>query len=174
MKIAHDNKEFCAAILIDLSKTFDGVCHDLLIAKPIAYGFDRNALKPIYDYLSDRSQKIKVGFRLVPIQTLFMLCHRDLYLGLCCLADLFVCFLRTIYSSGFANFANDTTPYESSPTLNQVMSNLEITTEKMFEWFSFNNLKAYASKFHLFISLYQPVPVKSKFPSLKAATVRNC
>ena len=61
MKIARDNKEFCAAILTDLSKAFDGVCHDLLIAKPIAYGFDRNALKPIYDYLSDRSQKIKVG-----------------------------------------------------------------------------------------------------------------
>ena len=58
MKIARDNKEFCAALLTDLSKAFDCICHNLLIAKLNAYGFDRNALKLIYDYLSDRS---KVG-----------------------------------------------------------------------------------------------------------------
>ena len=39
------------------------------------------------------------------------------------------------------------------------MNNLEIPTEKMSEWFSFNNLKASAPKCHLFISPYQPVPV---------------
>ena len=61
MKIAHDNKELCVAILTDLSKAFDCICHDLLIAKLNTYGFDRNALKLIYDYLSDRSQKTKVG-----------------------------------------------------------------------------------------------------------------
>ena len=62
MKIARDNKEFCAAILTDLSKGFDYICHDLLIAKLNAYGFGRNALMLIYDYLSDRSQKTKVGY----------------------------------------------------------------------------------------------------------------
>ena len=61
MKIARDNKEFCTAILIDLLKAFDCNCHDLLIANLNAYGFDRNALKLIYDYLSDRSLKTKVG-----------------------------------------------------------------------------------------------------------------
>ena len=61
MKIARDNKEFCAAILTDLSKAFDCICHDLLIAKLNTYEFDRNALKLIYNYLSDRSQKAKVG-----------------------------------------------------------------------------------------------------------------
>ena len=55
MEIARDNKQFCAAILIDLSKAFDCTCHDLLIAKLKPYGFDGNALKFIYDYLSDRS-----------------------------------------------------------------------------------------------------------------------
>ena len=57
MKIACDNKEFCAAILTDLWKAFNCICHDLLIAKLSAYGFDRNGLKLIYDYLSDRSSK---------------------------------------------------------------------------------------------------------------------
>ena len=45
------------------------------------------------------------------------------------------------------------------PLLNEVMNNLEITTEKMFEWFSFNNLKANVSKYHLFHFPCQSVPV---------------
>ena len=61
MKIARDNKEFYAAILTDLSKAFDCICHNCLIAKLNAYGFDRNALKLICDYLSDISQKTIVG-----------------------------------------------------------------------------------------------------------------
>ena len=66
------------------------------------------------------------------------------------------------YSSDFSNFADDTTPHDCGPTLHEVMKNLEATTEKMFEWFSFNNLKAKASKFHLLLSPYQPVPVNIK------------
>ena len=55
------------------------------------------------------------------------------------------------YSSDFANFVHDTTPYKCGPTLNEVMNDLEMTTEQMFEQFSFNNLKANASKYHLFL-----------------------
>ena len=58
-KIARNNKEFCAVILNDLSKAFDSVCHDLLIAKLNAHRFDQNTLKLIYDYLGDRSQNLK-------------------------------------------------------------------------------------------------------------------
>ena len=59
-----DNQEFYAAILTDLSKVFDCVCHDLLIGKLSAYRFDRNGsyLKVIYDYLSDRSQETESRF----------------------------------------------------------------------------------------------------------------
>ena len=55
MKIARDNKEFCVTILTDLLKAFDCICHNLLIAKLNAYGFDQSAVKLIYNYLSDRS-----------------------------------------------------------------------------------------------------------------------
>lgn len=40
MKTAQDNKEFCTAILTDLSKVFDCICHDFLIATLNTYGFD--------------------------------------------------------------------------------------------------------------------------------------
>ena len=75
------------------------------------------------------------------------------------------------YTSDFANFADDTTPYECGPTLNEVMNNLQKTTEKMFEWFSFNNLKVNASRCHLFFSPYQPGPVNIKGSIIESS---NC
>ena len=60
MKISSANKKFCATIFTNLSKAFDCLCHNLLIAKLNAFGIDQNALKFIHDYLSDRSQKTKV------------------------------------------------------------------------------------------------------------------
>ena len=44
MKASRDNKQFCAAILTYLSKAFDCICYDLLIAKLNAYGFHKKAL----------------------------------------------------------------------------------------------------------------------------------
>ena len=44
------------------------------------------------------------------------------------------------YSSDFADFADDTTPYECGHSCNEVINNLETTGEKVFELFSFNNL----------------------------------
>ena len=61
MKISRDNKQFCAAILTDLSKAFDCIPYYLLIAKLNAYGFDQVALKLIHSNPCDRSRRVKVG-----------------------------------------------------------------------------------------------------------------
>ena len=45
---------------MDLSKAFDCLPYDLLLAKLEAYGFDRNTLKLFYCYLKDRKQIVKV------------------------------------------------------------------------------------------------------------------
>ena len=53
LKTSRDNEQICTAIETDLSKAFDCIGCDLLIAKLNAYGFDKKALKIIYDYLKD-------------------------------------------------------------------------------------------------------------------------
>ena len=60
-KTSLNKKGAAGAILTDLSKAFDCLNHDLLIAKLEAYGFSKAALKFIYDYLKDRKQRTKVN-----------------------------------------------------------------------------------------------------------------
>ena len=49
-----DNDYLVGAILMDLSKAFDCIPHDLLIAKLHAYGLDEDALVLVYSYLKRR------------------------------------------------------------------------------------------------------------------------
>ena len=49
-----DNGGFGGGVLMDLSKAFDTLNHDLLIAKLHAYGFDKNSLSLVKSYFTDR------------------------------------------------------------------------------------------------------------------------
>ena len=49
------------ALLTDLSKAFDCLLHELIIAKLAAYGFKKFALKVMYSYLSERKQRTKTN-----------------------------------------------------------------------------------------------------------------
>ena len=46
---------------MDLSKAYDYLPHDLIIAKLEAYGLDTNSLRFLFDYLSCRKQRTKRG-----------------------------------------------------------------------------------------------------------------
>ena len=52
LKNAMDNGNVSEALLTDLSKAFDCLPHDLLIAKLNSYGFDLTALNLIHIYLT--------------------------------------------------------------------------------------------------------------------------
>ena len=56
-----DNSNKYGVLLTDLSKAFDCLPHDLIIAKLQAYGFDYLALKLIHSYLTGRKQRVRVN-----------------------------------------------------------------------------------------------------------------
>ena len=47
-------------LLTELSKTFDCLSHELLVAKLSAYGVDISAVRFINDYLTNRKQRTKI------------------------------------------------------------------------------------------------------------------
>ena len=61
LKKSLDNSSVGEMLLTGLSKTFNCLRHDLLIAKLAAHGFDEPSLCFIFSYHSDRSQRTKVN-----------------------------------------------------------------------------------------------------------------
>ena len=61
MKRSLDSHGYSEALCINLSKAFDTMNHDLLIAKLHAYGFDKVSLKLIQSYLSQRWHRTKIN-----------------------------------------------------------------------------------------------------------------
>ena len=56
-----DNDGYIGAVLMDLSKAFDTINHELLIVKVYAYRFSRDASKLIISYMTDLWQRSKIN-----------------------------------------------------------------------------------------------------------------
>ena len=60
-KSATDNKKLFGALLTDLSKTFDSLSYDLLIAKLSANEFNMSIMRFVHSYLKNRMQRTKIN-----------------------------------------------------------------------------------------------------------------
>ena len=56
-----DNNKVVGSVFMDLSKAFDCVSRDLLIANLVAYSVEENLLMYIYSYLSNRKQCVRIN-----------------------------------------------------------------------------------------------------------------
>ena len=61
IKNALDQGKEYGALLTDLSKAFDCLSHDLIVAKLHVYGFSTESLKLINSYLTKRKQRVKIN-----------------------------------------------------------------------------------------------------------------
>ena len=148
-KKALDSDRYLAAILMDLSKAFDCLPHDLLLLKLRHYGLSESAICLMNSYLSDRKQCVKVGQNISKVLNIFKGVPQDSILG----PVLFNVFLNDIFlfvnHCDLCNYADDNTLSKSDSILANVIKYLEedSTCNNLISWFSTNKMQANPEKF---------------------------
>ena len=149
---ALDQKKVAGAILTDLSKAFDCLSHDLLVAKLEAYGFEKSALKLIYDYLKNRMQRTKVNGAYSSWRELLSGVPQGSILG----PLLFNIFINDVFffldKTKIANFADDNTIYAIEKDIMELLKTLESETRSVLNWFRMNEMKPNQGKCHLLVA----------------------
>ena len=149
---ALDEKKIAGAILTDLSKAFDCLSHDLLIAKLDAYGFDKSALEFIYNYLKERKQRTKVNGNYSTYKELLYGVPQGSILG----PLLFNIFINDIFffltEAKLANYADDNSTYVLEDEIFKLLKLLESETSIVLDWFKTNEMKSNSDKCHLIIA----------------------
>ena len=146
-----DKKGFAGAVLMDLSKAFDCMNHELLIAKLNAYGFKKDSLSIINSYLSNRWQRVKVGNSFSGWTELLLGVPQGSVLGPL-LFNIYLNDLIWFINGDVTNYADDTTPFDCSKDLNDLKAKLEIDSSNAIHWFKNNYMKLNTDKCKVIIA----------------------
>ena len=66
-----NRSEVTLAILIDYSKAFDTIEHELLLTKLLKLGFSVDAIKILHSYLTDRNQYVQIDDKSSSLSSIF-------------------------------------------------------------------------------------------------------
>ena len=156
-------------LLTDLSKAFDCLVHDLLIAKLEAFGFDYNSLKLIHSYLSNRYQRVKVNSNYSSWSEIIFGVPQGSILGPL-FFNIYLCDLFMICKdSTITNYADDNSPFACNVDVDSVILKLEKDAKALLTWFGINGLKANPDKFHLILNN----PDEKYFIEIQNYKIRN-
>ena len=165
-----DDKNIIGAVLMDLSKAFDCIPHDLLMAKLYTFGLYMDAITFIYSYMKRRKQGVKIN----DTESLFKILLSGLPQGSILGPILFNIFINDLlFFTKLANFADDNTIYAAKRDLNELLRLLEKESEVAIKWFSDNNMIVNPKKFQAIIINRQNRPNHNCCLTRKNAEIKS-
>ena len=142
-----EQNKHIGAVLMDLSKAFDTLPKDLLLAKLYAYGLREHSLLLIQSYLSERQQKVKLKGRFSEWGDLNLGVPQGSILG----PILFNIFINDIFynitEGSLCNFADDNTISVCADNTDHLLQLIATNTNICIKWFKDNDMTANPSKF---------------------------
>ena len=126
--------------MMDLSKAFDCISHDLLVAKLNAYGFGKSSLNLIYSYLTDRKQRVKINCDYSTWKQIIIGVPQGSVLG----PLLFNVFINDLFlfvgKCDIKNFADDNTLSFVDRSIDKIIRSLEYDIDNLQTWFLKNGM----------------------------------
>ena len=142
-----DENQYVGAILMDLSKAFDCLPHELIIGKLKAYGIADNALQLLSSYLKDRKQCVQIGNDRSAFLDIIKGVPQGSILG----PLLFNIFINDIFyfitESSLYNYADDNTLTFWHKSFDVMKNILETEGSQLVDWFQDNHMQANPDKF---------------------------
>ena len=144
------DKDFVVgAVMTDLSKAFDCIPHDLLIAKLEAYSLGEKTLSYIFSYLRNRNQCVRINDKKSDFQKIISGVPRDSITGPILfhfsINDLFF-----LVSSASMHMTHDNS-LSSANTVTELKNTLQSESEVIVNWLKNNKMLAHSEKFQAII-----------------------
>ena len=140
-----------AAVSADMSKAFDCILHDLLIAKLAAYGLSEDALMYILSYLSNRKQCVRINDTYSEFENIIMGVPQGSILGPLLfnlsIKDLFF----FILIASVHNFADDNTLSAFAQNVSKLINILQSESEVISDWFKKKQMTVNPYRFQVII-----------------------
>ena len=142
MEKSVDKGKTFAAFLTDLSKAFDCLPHDLIIAKLNASRFRLSATSLMQSYLCNRKQRTKINTAYNSWEEILFGVPQGSILGLLLLSIFIYNLFLIMNKVDFANYTDDNTPYVIGNGAKEAINSLKEASDELFYWFANNQMKA--------------------------------